>query len=963
VVDLARVSAGITALALAWSTAVAQPGATTGQFAPAANVVFFTDFSGDPVGSFPSNLQWKRGPLDVASVNGVNMLRSTGEGEFLIPLPGRLPADFTIEFEFIARGSTCCAGDELTFEGGPLLDESAGSAHIIFNQTRSDIRGGGITGAAVGVQFPDALKNEFPGQLVTIQAQFNGPAFKYFVNGRLIRNIPQLVFRRTTVIRVLLGGVNDALEVVYLKSIRLATGLPMALTSTGTSSGAPTPPPGRPQPGPVTSNSQPATAGLGITVTASPAGPVVTWTATAAGATYAVRRWNSSNPTCCNASSPALSGPPWQDSPLSAPGTYIYEVTMSSSAGTSTDQAQYQNLTLVGTQTPATVAPAPATPAVIAPANPAATATTPAPGFSVTIAPGANGWPRAAWSPVPNAIGYQVHRWKTDDPACCTYMSPRTQWLTGTSWQDIEPQMPGIYTYEVIASTQLGLLRTQGQFTYAPPGSTVSTPNPITSASTVSSSPGTPLPKPTINRPTNMNTGPAPSPSVSGTPASATVSWSAVAGATGYEVSRQVAGATNWTAVTSGQITGTSVVDQPLDFRLAYTYQVVAYQSNGTYGSAMAAFQPPKPVDPASLTAAKVGAVVQLTWPTVSGVTLYLVSGPGIAPGTPPVTAAAGALSASYVVNAPPNGTNVYQVASVYQPGGVLTTQPDWPSASITLSPSSAGPGTGLAGSGSGSGTSTTCACTKTGKFANASLTTIDAKGLVAPFTSNGETYTIQTRSLGSNNNQVDITDSKGNSVLSQGSGASAWGRSPDDKYFTVVTKSSSLNTSATVDLYRIAPGPGKWTKVLGTMAYADGLWGFSPGSKMFIVTRFQNGPKQFSVEAYNLESSNPANAKLDDGDTNVSAATVTVSPCEDRLLYFRWTQLNPLQGQGTFYRRTVFPTKTVVTTQWDGQSQTLPTAEIIDGGSPPANNFLVQLNGLMTSSGQHTIPSLQCNP
>jgi hypothetical protein len=225
-----------------------QPVVAVGQFAPAANVILFTDFSQDAIGGFPSYLTYKSGPLDVVQVNGVNMLRSTGPGEFLIPLPGRLPADFTLEFELIARGSTCCAGDELTFEGGPARDESSGSAHIIFNQSRSDIRGGGITGAAVGVQFPDALQNEFPGQLVTIQAQFTGPAFKYFVNGRLIRNIPQLLFRRTTVIRVSLGGVNDAREAVYLKSIRLATGRPMALASTGTSPGAPTPPPGQPQP-------------------------------------------------------------------------------------------------------------------------------------------------------------------------------------------------------------------------------------------------------------------------------------------------------------------------------------------------------------------------------------------------------------------------------------------------------------------------------------------------------------------------------------------------------------------------------------------------------------------------------------------------------------------------------------------------------------------------------------------
>src|SRR5204863_2823096 len=105
-------------------------------------------------------------------------------------------------------------------------------------RARGDIHGGGGNPGGVSVQFPDALHNEFPGQLVTIQAMFNGPAFKYFVNGRLIWNIPQLLFRRTTVIRVTLGGVNDANEVVYLKSIRLATGRPMALTSTGTSSGA-----------------------------------------------------------------------------------------------------------------------------------------------------------------------------------------------------------------------------------------------------------------------------------------------------------------------------------------------------------------------------------------------------------------------------------------------------------------------------------------------------------------------------------------------------------------------------------------------------------------------------------------------------------------------------------------------------------------------------------------------------
>jgi hypothetical protein len=71
---------------------------------------------------------------------------------------------------------------------------------------------------------------------------------------------------------------------------------------------------------------------------------------------------------------------------------------------------------------------------------------------------------------------------------------------------------------------------------------------------------------------------------------------------------------------------------------------------------------------------------------------------------------------------------------------------------------------------------------------------------------------------------------------------------------------------------------------------------------------------------------------------------------------------MSPLAGQGTFFRRTSFPSQTVVDTYWDGVSQTTPTA-IINGGPLP-NPFLVQLNGLkVRPSGATTFSSLQCTP
>jgi hypothetical protein len=85
---------------------------------------------------------------------------------------------------------------------------------------------------------------------------------------------------------------------------------------------------------------------------------------------------------------------------------------------------------------------------------------------NVTVTPTANG-PLVSWTP-PNASrgGYQVVRWKSDDPACCVASSSTTPLLTTNQWLDVPPPVPGTYSYQVTAFASGGPYVMQGQFVY-----------------------------------------------------------------------------------------------------------------------------------------------------------------------------------------------------------------------------------------------------------------------------------------------------------------------------------------------------------------------------------------------------------------------------------------------------------------------------------------------------------------
>lgn len=253
-----------------------------------------------------------------------------------------------------------------------------------------------------------------------------------------------------------------------------------------------------------------------------------------------------------------------------------------------------------------------------------------------------------------------------------------------------------------------------------------------------------------------------------------------------------------------------------------------------------------------------------------------------------------------------------------------------------------------------------TCACTLTGPFGAPGANTIDAGGSTASFAEPTiGTFRIQVQGVYGNYTTLDIFDSMNRSVLSVANPA-AWSPSPGGKHFAVAFKPASTNSGASMSIHRVAPGPNKWPQLFSTTVYADGRWGFSPDGTLFVVTRLQNNPIQFSIQAYNLKASSPGSAILNLGESNVSNPVVTTSPCGDRLMYFRWTQPNPFIGQSDFHWRNNFG-KTLSPIITDATGTTTPSASIIAGGS---TGYLVQLNGAkVRSNGQTTFASNQCTP
>jgi len=189
-------------------------------FVPGNKVIVFTDFSDDKVGNFARRLKYVGGPMDVVERDGIRMLRATGPSTFLIPVGRELPQRFTLELDIIAPVGS--PNDVLMFEGGPERQRTDQSAEILWNPEGAYILGSGQNMGNSHSGIPEAMHPLIGGHLAHVRVLMDGAYFKMYTNERRMYNIPELAFKRDSVIRVFLKGAEEPGQEVFLAGVRLA---------------------------------------------------------------------------------------------------------------------------------------------------------------------------------------------------------------------------------------------------------------------------------------------------------------------------------------------------------------------------------------------------------------------------------------------------------------------------------------------------------------------------------------------------------------------------------------------------------------------------------------------------------------------------------------------------------------------------------------------------------------------
>ena len=189
-------------------------------FVPGNKVLFYTDFSEDRVGNFARGLKYLNGPMEIVERDDVKMLRATGLGELLIPLGRKLPPKFTLEID-VLTAANAPLGDRIRIEGGKSHEQGdEQSVEISWGPQHSTLHGGGQNRGLSQLHLTDAEAAKLVDRPAHIRILMDSGYFKMYANEKRLYNIPELQFRRDSVIRVAL--VANADDAIFLTSIRAA---------------------------------------------------------------------------------------------------------------------------------------------------------------------------------------------------------------------------------------------------------------------------------------------------------------------------------------------------------------------------------------------------------------------------------------------------------------------------------------------------------------------------------------------------------------------------------------------------------------------------------------------------------------------------------------------------------------------------------------------------------------------
>ena len=185
--------------------------------------------------------------------------------------------------------------------------------------------------------------------------------------------------------------------------------------------------------------------------------------------------------------------------------------------------------------------------------------------------------------------------------------------------------------------------------------------------------------------PTPPARGPAPTAlAATGLPSTATITWTAPAGAVGFDIHRSEP-AGRWTQLNPSPVTVTRFDDRTgFAAGQSYVYRVVSHFASGPSGYADVSFQPPPPVNPSWVKAVVHGADVVVSWAEVPGATRYVVAG---ADGSMFRDVPAPATTVTYRGLAA--GGYDIAVGARFDPGPVETPAAAWPRATVTVAANS----------------------------------------------------------------------------------------------------------------------------------------------------------------------------------------------------------------------------------------------------------------------------------
>ena len=190
-------------------------------FVPGSKILFYTDFSEDRVGNFARGLKYLTGSIEIVERDGAKVLRSTNPSELLISVGKKpLPQRFTIEVDVITPSVNIGGPDVLAFEGGPGMDRGPKSAEVMWNVKDQGIAGGGTDLGRSQRHLSDEEDAPFIGQLTHIRILMDSNYFKMYANEKRLYNMPELMFKRDTVIRLKVRG--EEKDPTFVTSIRVA---------------------------------------------------------------------------------------------------------------------------------------------------------------------------------------------------------------------------------------------------------------------------------------------------------------------------------------------------------------------------------------------------------------------------------------------------------------------------------------------------------------------------------------------------------------------------------------------------------------------------------------------------------------------------------------------------------------------------------------------------------------------